>query len=259
MLVSGWFGRRDDTTRQRERKMYKFLSIEDDAPEERSLANCVRRYMQENRLQAKLDWHSRISQDELAQISGRYDLIFMDIDLPNQNGLDAAAALRAFDKVTPLVFVTNLARFAVRGYEVDALDFIVKPLAYENFSFRRDRIIRRIERKPARKVAIRTPEGCFLVPSSDIEHVVVSGHRLSYRVIGYDNRLVSRGSIRELEHELADERFTRISNEALINPARVSQLRADSVRMESGEVLYFSRSRKKAALEAMARFLGASQ
>ena len=115
MLVSGWFGRRDDTTRQRERKMYKFLSIEDDAPEERSLANCVRRYMQENRLQAKLDWHSRISQDELAQISGRYDLIFMDIDLPNQNGLDAAAALRAFDKVTPLVFVTNLARFAVRG------------------------------------------------------------------------------------------------------------------------------------------------
>ena len=62
--------------------------------------------------------------------------------------------------------------------------------------------------------------------------------------------------MRDLERDLSDERFVRISNEALINPARVSQLRADSVRMESGELLYFSRSRKKAALEAMARFLG---
>ncbi len=88
----------------------------------------------------------------------------MDINLPNQNGLDAAAALRAFDKVTPLVFVTNLARFAVRGYEVDALDFIVKPLAYENFWFRMDRIIRRIERRTGTQGGDRDSRGVLPRP-----------------------------------------------------------------------------------------------
>lgn len=236
--------------------MYRFLSVEDDATEERVLADCVRRYAQENGLEARLDWHSRVTEADLSQIPGRYDLIFMDIDLPGESGMDAAATLRGFDKVTPLVFVTNLARFAVRGYEVDALDFIVKPLDYENFSFRMDRIIRHVEHRPTRKIVVKTPGGSFLVASSDIESVIVSGHRLSYQVLGYDEPLVSRGSMRNLERELSGERFVRISNEALINPARVSQLRADSVRMESGELLYFSRSRKKAALEAMARFLG---
>ena len=236
--------------------MYRFLSIEDDASEERTLAGCIRRYTQENGLEAKLDWHSRISEGDLAQISGRYDLIFMDIDLPGENGMDAAAELRTFDKVTPLVFVTNLARFAVRGYEVDALDFIVKPLDYENFSFRMDRIIRRIEHRPTHKVMVKTASGSFLVAVRDIEYIVVSGHRLSYRVLGYEEPLVSRGSMRDLERELANEWFARVSNETLVNLTRISQLRTDSVRTESGEVLYFSRSRKKAALEAMARFLG---
>lgn len=236
--------------------MYRFLSVEDDATEERALAGCVRRYAQENGLEARLDWHSRVTEADLSQIPGHYDLIFMDIDLPGESGMDAAATLRGFDKVTPLVFVTNLARFAVRGYEVDALDFIVKPLDYENFSFRMDRIIHHVEHRPTRKIVVKTPSGSFLVASSDIESVIVGGHRLSYQVLGYDEPLVSRGSMRDLERDLSDERFVRISNEALINPARVSQLQADSVRMESGELLYFSRSRKKAALEAMARFLG---
>lgn len=236
--------------------MYRFLSIEDNASEERALTGCIRRYAQENGLEAKLDWHSRVCEDDLVQISCRYDLIFMDIDLPGENGMDAASALRTFDRVTPLVFVTNLARFAVRGYEVDALDFIVKPLDYGNFSFRMDRIIRRIGHRPTHKVMVKTADGSFLVAVHDIEYVIVNGHRLSYRVLGYEDPLVSRGSMRDLERELADERFVRISNEALVNLARISQLRADSVRTESGEVLYFSRSRKKAALEAMARFLG---
>ena len=54
----------------------------------------------------------------------------MDIEMPDLDGLAASQKLREIDRSVILIFITNLAQFAVRGYEVDALDFVVKPVTY---------------------------------------------------------------------------------------------------------------------------------
>ncbi len=55
-----------------------------------------------------------------------YDLIFLDIQMPGLNGMEAATALRKKDSSVLLVFVTNMAQYAVRGYDVNAAGFILK-------------------------------------------------------------------------------------------------------------------------------------
>ena len=65
----------------------------------------------------------------LANYSPDYELIMMDIDMPDLNGMDAVRKLREADREVMVIFVTNLAQYAVKGYEVDAFDFIVKPAA----------------------------------------------------------------------------------------------------------------------------------
>ena len=62
-----------------------------------------------------------------------WDIVFMDIEMPNMDGMEAAHRLRAVDSEVILIFVTNMAQFAAKGYEVDALDYIVKPFAYPDF------------------------------------------------------------------------------------------------------------------------------
>lgn len=62
-----------------------------------------------------------------------YDMVFMDIELPGINGMEAAHKLRTVDGKVTLIFVTNMARFAVKGYEVDAADYVVKPVHYGEF------------------------------------------------------------------------------------------------------------------------------
>ena len=73
-----------------------------------------------------------------------YDLVFMDIEMPHMNGMEGALWLRTVDTQAKLIFVTNMAQFAARGYEAEALDFMVKPVAYADFSFKMKRAMNAI-------------------------------------------------------------------------------------------------------------------
>ena len=65
-----------------------------------------------------------------------YDMVLMDIEMPGINGMETAERLRKIDKNVVLIFVTNLAQYALKGYEVDAIDFAVKPLSFEDFALK---------------------------------------------------------------------------------------------------------------------------
>ncbi len=64
------------------------------------------------------------------------DVVFMDIGLPGISGMEAAAAIRKTDPVVVIIFVTSLAQYAVKGYEVSAFDFVVKPVGYAEFEMK---------------------------------------------------------------------------------------------------------------------------
>ena len=76
-----------------------------------------------------------------------YDLVLMDIDMPNLNGIETAKALRKVDQSATLIFVTNMAQYAISGYEVNAIDFILKPVNRYSFAIKIKRAISRTAKK----------------------------------------------------------------------------------------------------------------
>ncbi len=107
--------------------------VEDNDRDAEYLLSPLKRYGRENNMEieAKRYVNGILF---LEQYRGDFDLVFMDIDMPAMNGMNTAKALREMDAHVVLIFVTALARFALNGYEVDAFDFIVKPLQYNFFS-----------------------------------------------------------------------------------------------------------------------------
>lgn len=238
--------------------MIRIASIEDNPAEEDILKAHLARYGSEKNLELDVVWFK--SAVEFISQKRSFDIVLMDIDLPGVNGMEAAALLRTYDEEVPLIFVTNLAQYAVKGYEVNALDFIVKPVGYRSFSVRLDKAIRMLGRRRGNTIAIYTRDALRVLSTADIAYIEVANHELIYHVYaGSEEELVHvRGSLKSAEAELEDTSFTRISNSCIINMNYVKRIQGDAIFMKNGETLYFSRSRKKPALEALAGFLGGS-
>ena len=236
--------------------MRSIAIVEDNLEERDTLKAHLARYEAERGETLQITWFGNAM--EFEETRREFDLIFMDIDLPGINGMEAAHLLRTYDEQTPIIFVTNLAQYAVHGYEVGALDFIVKPVTYLSFRMRMDRAIRTIRRSGRRKITISTRDGIRIMEVSDIRYVEVNKHDLSYHLVGEAEPLVVYGSLRAFEQEVDGGPFVRISNSCLVNMNHIRAARGQTVTLSNGDVLYFSRSRKREALATITSFFGGS-
>lgn len=234
--------------------MLDVLIVEDSADEKETLERCILRYGGEHGETFRITWMQ--SALEFMEARPTADIIFMDIDMPGLTGMEAAEHLRTYDTATPLVFVTNLAQYAVHGYAVDAVDFIVKPVEYGPFSLRMMRVMRVLSRRSARMIRISVPgEGTRAFPASDVLFIDIDGHYLRYHLAGGEE-LRLRGSMKQAEEDCAGLPFVRISNSELVNADHVLRVRRDNVELDSGETLWFSRARRHDAQERIVRLMG---
>ena len=235
--------------------MHRVLIVEDDPVEAAKLRGHLDRYAREHDTSFSVETLS--SALEFVETRHVADLIFMDINMPGINGMEAAELLRTYDTETPLVFVTDLAQYAVRGYRVDALDFMVKPVEYADCSLRMDRAMRVVQRRAGKSLTIPTADGLRVVGLRDVLYVDILRHDRDYHVIGGEV-LRNRGSLTQLEEQLVPEGFVRVSASHLVNMAQVTRVRAGSVEMSDGEEIGFGRSRKRQALETLSAYIGGS-
>ncbi len=230
--------------------------VEDEREAADVLAAFIDRYSAEKDVELEVTRFSNAMEFELTH--RRFDLVFMDIQMPGINGMEAAQLMRTYDEETPIIFVTNLAQYAVKGYEVDALDFIVKPVTYFNFRMRMDKAMRRIRRNCRRSITVNTRDGIRVILLPDIEYVEVSRHDLTYHLADGDASLTVYGSLAAFEREVADAPFVRISNSCMVNMNRVRSVRGGQLTMRGGTALYFSRAKKREAVATITSFLGGS-
>lgn len=183
-----------------------------------------------------------------------YDIIFMDIEMPGMSGMDAAFKLRESDRKVILIFVTNMAQFAVKGYEVDAMDYLLKPVNYQNFSLKLKKAVNILKAGESGEIVITQASGIIRIPAKDVLYVEVLGHKLIYHTQA--ENFSGYGSLSELEEKLKDYRFMRCNNCYLVNPKYIMSVQGFTVSMRNGDRLQISHPRKKEFMAGLADWLG---
>ncbi len=189
----------------------------------------------------------------LNNYKANYDIVFMDIDLPHMNGMTASQKLREVDKQVVLVFVTNLAQMAIKGYEVNAYDFIVKPVSYYDFSMKLNKIRRYLSTRVSDEISIAIGKGIVRVMTSLITYIEVLDHKLIFHTEEQD--YVSYGSLNKLETNPKMKNFARCNACYLVNLQHVRKVEGYTVFLGSAE-LSISHPRRAAFLKRLSEYLG---
>ncbi len=180
-----------------------------------------------------------------------YSVIFMDIRMPESNGMDAAGEIRKVDKTVSIVFITNLVQYAQRGYEVDAVSFLVKPVSYYDFSMKFSKALDINNMNEERSITLKISGGIYRVSTDKLKYVEIIRHRLYYHLV--DEVVEMTGVLSEVEKELAGYGFLRCNNCYLVNPKFIVKVKGFDVDV-GGEVLQISRPRRSAFLAELANW-----
>lgn len=182
-----------------------------------------------------------------------YDIVFMDIEMPHLDGMEAARRLRKLDQKILLIFVTNMAQFAVKGYEVDALDYIVKPVQYPDFKMKLQRAVARCQ-NDADAVLVPQQNQVSRILLRDIRYIEVCGHRLIYHT--EHGKIDGGGTLREAEERLRGKGFLRCNKCYLVNFKHIANVQGSTLLMTDGDELKISRPRKKEFMWELAECMG---
>lgn len=230
----------------------KLAVVDDEKKATDLLDSYIKRFTKENNIAVNVSvFHN--PNDFLSNYSRDYDLVLMDIEMPGLNGIETAKELRRMDGRVVLMFITNMAQYAINGYEVEAIDFVIKPVSYPDFVLKIQKAMRYIARNQDKKLTLNTQEGVVHLYISDICYIEVIRHYLVYHTTGGDYTV--RGVMKEIEESLNNYHFVRSNHCYLVNLKYVEAINGNIVKV-SGYDLQISRNKKTEFLMEFTRYVG---
>ena len=231
--------------------MISIAIVDDESSYVDQLKQYFDRYISESGESIKLSFFSD-GDGIVHKYKSQYDIILMDVEMKFMDGMSAAEAIRNIDKEVVIIFITHTPQYAIRGYEVEALDYIIKPVSYFAFSQRLARAITRMKKREQKSVIISVKGGVVRLAANTIYYIESQGHDLIYHTSR--GEYVTSGTMKDSEETLKSLHFFRGSKWYLINLALVEGLEDGAARMKDRKLVSLSRGRKKEFMAALAQY-----
>ena len=216
--------------------MYRIAIVEDTEQDARLLMSTLDKYAEQKHVQIEYEWISSAARF-LEDYRGQYGIVLFDIRMPGLDGMSAARELRAVDRTVVIAFLTSLAQYAVEGYAVDAVDFILKPITYAALELKLPRILSRCH----------VDELEILIQSNELQYAEIYDHHIQF--LTTNGIIRSYGTLKEVEALLPDG-FFRINNQTIVNLRFVRHVDSQSA-VVAGRSFPISRGRRKEFLAAL--------
>ena len=182
-----------------------------------------------------------------------FDIILMDIMLPHLDGMKTAKRIREKDSEVVIIFITNMANYAIHGYEVNALDFVVKPVKYFQFALKLKKALETVRNKKEKFLFLPVDGEKRKVSVRDIYYLETYNHNLYVHT--RDSVIEFYGTLQAMEKELESSFFVRCHSGYLVNLYHVTSYRDEYV-VVGEERIPISRPKKKVFLKAVMDYIG---
>ena len=179
-----------------------------------------------------------------------WDLILMDIEMPRMNGMETAHFIRQTDTNVLIIFITQMAQYAIEGSSVQALDYVLKPVQYFAFAAKMQQVSKILAARSDAPLLITSREGMVKLPLSAIYYVEVRNHTLCFHTKQNTIESTAAQTMSGLSQELAGKDFARCHPGYLVNLRHVMGYDRSCVKLP-GCTLPMSRTYYKGFVQAL--------
>lgn len=231
--------------------MIKIAVVEDDRSYLEEIKNYLKRYEAEHSIKINTTFFSDGYQI-INNYKAQYDIILMDIRMKQMNGMTAAEKIREIDSEVIIIFITNTSQYAINGYKVNALDYVLKPISYFSFAQRLKKAIKKINNNNLKYITVVNKNGAQKLNINDIYYIEIRNHTLTYH--SKNGEYSTSGTMKKIEKKLKKFGFFRCHRCYLVNLRHVDGIKNRHALINE-EKLIISRSRKTDFLEALTDYI----
>ncbi len=227
--------------------------VEDSADDLSNCLSLLNRYSKEKNI--SFDIQTFASGDAfLMRFKSQYDFIILDINLSAMNGIDVARNIREKDEEVIIMFTTNLAKYATNGYEVDAIDFVLKPLSYASFYLRLERVMKKLGKKNDNFIVVPNEGGFNKIETNNILYVEVISHDIIFHLKD-SQEITTTGTLKKFEEQLRKRWFIRCNSCYLVNAHNIKRVEKLDIQLANDEVIAISHPKKKGFMESFKKYI----
>ena len=239
----------ETTLQEKERNSLRVAIVEDQESNSALLQEYLERYGRENGEPIRCAvYHNGM--EFTANYRPIWDLILMDIEMPRMNGMETAHFIRQTDTNVLIIFITQMAQYAIEGYSVQALDYVLKPVQYFAFAAKMQQVSKILAARSDAPLLITSREGMVKLPLSAIYYVEVRNHTLCFHTKQNTIESTAAQTMSGLSQELAGKDFARCHQGYLLNLRHVMGYDRSCVKLP-GCTLPMSRTYYKGFVQAL--------
>lgn len=232
--------------------MIRVAIVDDDVTIQNKLKQYIKEYEKNKDEKFSITLFSDAA-DLVAPYKKQYDIIFMDIEMPRMDGVTASEEIRKHDTDVIIIFVTNMAGYAINGYKVDALSYVVKPILYIDFVQQLDKAVSRVVFNRTAFLLVTVNSEIIRLDVSKIAYMESIEHKV---VIHMEHEEISLyNTLSKLENLVKDYHFARCNSGYLVSLSHVERIDKDMVYV-GGDKLIISRSKRKSFMNALSEYIG---
>lgn len=231
--------------------MYQVCVIDDEIKEITSIEDSLFKFFKNKSLTAHVDKYTNPLTFINSFDKNKYDLILLDISMPQMNGIDLARKIREKDEIVKIIFTTSLIQYAIKGYEVNAFDYLLKPISYSSFCLTMERLMKFISNDECIIIS-KNKNTTIKIPITSIKYIEVIDHKVIFHTTSEVYSL--RDTLDNYIEKLKDHYFSLCNRCYLVNLYYVTKIE-ESVAYIGETPLSISRAKKKQFVEDLNNYL----
>lgn len=182
------------------------------------------------------------------------DILLLDIQMGELNGMDTARNIREVDSDMEIIFITSLIDYVQEGYEVRAYRYLLKPIELEELKKHILNCIKEIEKNKKQSIIIKNKSNTYNIYTNEIKYIEVQKKDMTIHTINKDFEV--RYSLEKIEKDLNADQFVRCHKSFIINLNYVENIKSNTAILGTKEEIHISRYRYKDVKEKFLRYLG---